>query len=119
MILKGKVLSVGQHERDGEVAHGVFVEVPKRQLSESGIGVLYRDVVVIPDVNGDGLTDPHAIVARAIQGARPHRSTQAPRWVAVQAVFGYGSTTSRELCRRYGFDPDEIVPGIQCHCEED
>ncbi len=62
---------------------------------------------------------PHAMVERAVRNARPHRTTKAPRWVAVKDVFGYGSTTSVELCRRFGLDPHERVQGAKCHCEED
>ncbi len=31
-------------------------------------------------------------------------------------VFGYGSTTSTELCRRFGLDPHEKVQGVKCDC---
>ena len=33
----------------------------------------------------------------------------APRWVAVKEVFAVGSTTARQLCRDYQFDPEEEV----------
>lgn len=46
MNLTGKALSVGEHERDGEVAHGVFVEVSKEQLREHGTAILYQEVEV-------------------------------------------------------------------------
>lgn len=139
MKLTGKVLSVGEHERDDEVAHGVFVEVPKEQLREHGIAILYRDVVVytdhhakienpeVPnlellDCDHDALAqkvcDAGRMIARAIRNARPHRTTDAPRWVAVRDAFGYGSETSKGLCKQYGFDPDERVPGIPCNCED-
>lgn len=60
-----------------------------------------------------------AMVERAVRNARPHRTTEAARWVAVKDVFGYGSTTSTELCRKFGLDPYEKVPGITCTCNED
>lgn len=31
------------------------------------------------------------------------------RWVAVQDAFALGSTYSAQLCRRFGFDPFELV----------
>ena len=65
---------------------------------------------------GDGYS-PIAMVERAVRNARPHRTTAAPRWVAVRDVFGYGSTTSTELCRRFGLDPHETVPGAHCDQE--
>lgn len=61
---------------------------------------------------------PIAMVERAVRNARPHRSSEAPRWVAVMDVFGYGSTTSTELCRRFGLDPYEKVKGIACECDD-
>lgn len=61
---------------------------------------------------------PLKMVERAVRNARPHRTTEAPRWVAVMDVFGYGSTTSTELCRRFGLDPYEKVPGVKCDCDE-
>lgn len=62
---------------------------------------------------------PLAMVERAVRNARPHRTTEAARWVAVRDVFGFGSTTSIELCLRFGLDPHERVPGIKCNCDED
>jgi len=32
-----------------------------------------------------------------------------PRWVAVMDTFALGSTYAHQLCRRFGFDPDEMV----------
>lgn len=61
---------------------------------------------------------PMAMVERAVRNARPHRTYEAPRWVAVMDVFGYGSTTSTELCRLFGLDPHEKVAGIKCDCED-
>jgi hypothetical protein len=36
-------------------------------------------------------------------------TTKAPRWVRVKNATGLGSTSSKELCRSAGFDPDEVV----------
>jgi hypothetical protein len=60
-----------------------------------------------------------AMVERAVRNARPHRMTEAPRWVGVKDIFSYGSTTSKELCRRFGLDPYEKVAGVQCDCDYD
>ena len=61
---------------------------------------------------------PLTMVERAVRNARPHRTSSAPRWVAVRDVFGYGSTTSVALCRRFGLDPHEEVRGAACDCED-
>ena len=57
---------------------------------------------------------PLAMVERAVRNAKPHRSGVSPRWVAVRDVFGYGHTTSVELCRRFGLDPFDMVEGTPC-----
>lgn len=44
-------------------------------------------------------------MARAPNGPRPSQ----PRWVGVMHVFMLGSTYAAELCRRFGFDPYEMV----------
>lgn len=62
---------------------------------------------------------PLAMVERAVRNARPHSTMSAPRWVAVRDVFGYGSTTSVDLCRRFGLDPHETVKGVRCDCEDE
>lgn len=59
------------------------------------------------------------MVERAVRNARPHRTTEAPRWVAVMDVFAYGSTTSHQLCRHFGLDPYERVQGARCMCEDE
>lgn len=61
---------------------------------------------------------PIAMVERAVRNARPHRTTEAPRWVAVQDVFAFGSEASIAICRRFGLDPYERVPGAKCNCED-
>lgn len=33
-----------------------------------------------------------------------------PRWAHVMDATGLGSTRSTELCRRFDFDPSEMVP---------
>ena len=50
------------------------------------------------------------LLNRAVRNARANHSTgKHPRWVGVSDMFALGSTYSRELCRRYGLDPDEQV----------
>lgn len=42
---------------------------------------------------------------------------RAPRWHHVKEATSLGSTSSAELCRRFGFDPDEEVgraPTLTC-----
>ena len=55
------------------------------------------------------LTDDE-LLRRAVNGAR-RRDTRGkhPRWTAVMWTFGLGSTYAQLLCRRFGFDPDEMV----------
>ena len=60
---------------------------------------------------------PIVMLERAVKNSRPYRSGDAPRWVAVKDTFGYGSTTSCDLCSFFGLDPDGIVPGLECDCE--
>lgn len=55
-----------------------------------------------------------AMVERAVRNAIPHGTLPAQRWVAVREVFGYGSTTSVALCRRFGLDPYEELSGTAC-----
>ena len=51
------------------------------------------------------------LLKRAVRACRSYRTILKthPRWVAVQDNFGLGATYSHELCRRFGFDPDENV----------
>jgi hypothetical protein len=46
MTLTGRILSVGEHYRDDEECHGVFVEVSKEQLRQLGMGILCQEVTV-------------------------------------------------------------------------
>ena len=52
------------------------------------------------------------LLKRAVSNCRDrtaHSGFQHPRWVAVAETFALGSTYARELCRRFDFDPDELV----------
>jgi len=63
--------------------------------------------------------DPTALVKRAIEGVRkykPKKGTYRPRtplplWVRVKDIFHHGSGYSSEVCRRFGFDPNETWVG--------
>ncbi len=48
-------------------------------------------------------------------GSRSNRVQ--PRWSCVGELLGLGSTSSRNMCRRFGFDPDEAM-GSFPNCEE-
>lgn len=53
-----------------------------------------------------------ALLKRAVRGARSsqyHKRVKHPRWVAVMDTFSIGSTYAHQLCRRFGFNPDELV----------
>lgn len=43
------------------------------------------------------------------RGRQYRKGDKHPRWTAVMDTFGLGSTYARELCQRYGLDPDEMV----------
>lgn len=59
------------------------------------------------------------LICRALRNARPRGRASAPLWGAVEETFGVGSTVAVELCRAYGFDPDETVVGGTCErCAE-
>ena len=63
--------------------------------------------------------DPAALVKRAIEGVRKYKSKQGagrrqtpmPLWVRVKDIFHHGSGYSSEVCRRFGFDPNETWVG--------
>lgn len=50
------------------------------------------------------------LLARAVRCAgHGAHGPQLPRWSHVGAIFALGSGSAREMCRRYGVDPDELV----------
>jgi hypothetical protein len=51
------------------------------------------------------------LIQRAISNARP-LSRGAPRWAVVKQAFGTGSRVSWAICKKYGFDPEEMVPEL-------
>lgn len=56
-----------------------------------------------------GQYEPMEMIRRAVTNAKPRKGYPCARWVAVCETLAYGSTTSRELCRHFGLDPDEII----------
>lgn len=57
-----------------------------------------------------GISDEE-LLRRAVRSARQKKygHVKHPRWVGVMDSFSLGSTYARNLCRRFGFDPDEMV----------
>lgn len=56
--------------------------------------------------------DPNELVGRAVRQARPvGRQNNRARWVIVAEIFCCGSTRARDLCERFGKDPDEVLSG--------
>lgn len=51
------------------------------------------------------------LVRRAVANARANtkKGLKHPRWVGVMEVFSLGSGYARELCMRFGLDPDDLV----------
>jgi hypothetical protein len=69
--LQGKVMSVGEHHRDDEESHGVYVEVSKEQLRDRGVGFLYREVRV-------EIVDPRPAISAAEAEQTLRAKTQPP-----------------------------------------
>ena len=63
---------------------------------------------------------PELLIKKAIQHLRKRKPRNGrgyvyPLWKRVADLFGHGSGYSAEICRRYGFDPDEQwMPEQQC-----
>jgi hypothetical protein len=52
------------------------------------------------------------LLRRAVAGARDRncrKGQKHPRWTAVGDVFALGSTYAQQLCRRFNFNPGELV----------
>lgn len=49
------------------------------------------------------------LIGRAVRAASGTHRQGTQRWVAMKAAFGCGSGVANALCRRFGFDPDEVV----------
>lgn len=48
------------------------------------------------------------LLRRAVRNANPNQRGKGPHWIAVSDTFVLGSTYSRQLCRRFGVDPDGV-----------
>lgn len=46
---------------------------------------------------------------RQCRGRQCRKGAAHPRWTAVMDNFMLGSTFASQLCRRFGFDPNEMV----------
>ena len=51
----------------------------------------------------------HELIERAVRAASGTHRRGTQRWVAMKDAFGCGSGVANALCRRFGFDPDEMV----------
>lgn len=58
--------------------------------------------------------DAAEFVERAVRNVRPRRCVDVPRWTAIADAFGVGSRVACELCRAYGYDPNEIISAPKC-----
>lgn len=47
----------------------------------------------------------------AMHNLHGSRRNTLPRWALVRDAFGTGSGVATALCRRFGFDPDEVLKG--------
>jgi len=50
------------------------------------------------------------LVRRAVASAVTWRDRRRPAWYAISTVFALGGTASRQLCQRFGFDPETGEP---------
>lgn len=48
-------------------------------------------------------------VVRDCRDQQKRKGVRHPRWVAAMDTFIVGSTYAHLICRRFGFDPDEMV----------
>ncbi|MBI6576852.1 hypothetical protein YA0001_07715 [Pseudomonas viridiflava] len=49
------------------------------------------------------------LLRRAVRAVGGSRRNTLPRWALVRDAFGCGSGVGTALCRRFGFDPEEIL----------
>lgn len=71
---------------------------------------------VVPESDGVGATGAVADIADSELVRRVVMNLRSPRhrrkvwlWTLVSEAFALGSTYSRQLCRRFGIDPDKLV----------
>lgn len=65
-------------------------------------------------------------LAWVVEHAGSRADRERPRWSFVAEIFGLGSTSAWEMCKRFGFDPEEIMgrfldcgEGCDCECHHD
>ena len=51
----------------------------------------------------------HELLGRAVRAVQGSRRNTMPRWGLVRDAFGTGSGVATALCRRFNFDPDEVL----------
>ncbi len=51
----------------------------------------------------------HELIGRAVRAASGTHRRGTQRWVAMKDAFSCGSGVAHALCRRFGFDPGEMV----------
>jgi len=54
------------------------------------------------------IADDRTILWGVVANAGRLSKDSKPRWSHVSDATGQGSTSSAELCRRFGFDPDQL-----------
>jgi hypothetical protein len=62
--------------------------------------------VTLPVKHGCGLSDVE-LLCRAVRYSRPSGFEIVERWRTVASLFSIGETVARNLCKRFGVDPDE------------
>lgn len=63
----------------------------------------------IPSADNVSSIPDEELLRRAVVSIKRGHRRREPRWVTVSDRFMLGSTYSAQLCRRFGFDPDEYV----------
>lgn len=84
----------------GETPEAAAAAWNNRPYLTPATGAAEQSVDDIPDAK---------LLERAVYGARGRTGRINPRWHGIADTFALGSTYSRQLCRRYGLDPDEKV----------
>ena len=67
--------------------------------------------VRVPDF-ADDTTENEKLLWGLVHNAKNTEPVARPLWSVVMKSVGCGSTYAQRLCRRFGCDPDEAVPGL-------
>lgn len=73
-----------------------------------GAGTLLMFRALLNDPTGTGESDKR-ILWGVVANAGRLSSRPRQRWAHVMDATGLGSTKASELCRRFNFDPDEVI----------